>query len=34
MPDAVYRIVADLGWRYQAFQNDVPQRALRARPLD
>ncbi|HVW29984.1 MAG TPA: hypothetical protein VHC69_31700 [Polyangiaceae bacterium] len=34
LPDALYRLVGDLGWRYQAFQNGVPQRALRARPLD
>lgn len=34
MPDAVYRIVGDLGWRYQAHRNGVAQRALRARPLD
>ena len=34
MPDAVYRIAGDLGWRYQAHKNGVAQRALRARPLD
>jgi len=34
MADALYRLVGDLGWRYQAFRNGVPQRALRARPLD
>lgn len=34
MPDALYRFMGDLGWRYQAYKNRVPQSALRARPLD
>ncbi len=34
MPDAVYRVAGDLGWRYQAYKNGLAQSALRARPLD
>lgn len=34
LPDAAYRLLGDLGWRYQAWQHGVPQRALRDRPLD
>lgn len=34
MPDALYRLVGDLGWRYMAYKNGLPQAALRARPLD
>lgn len=34
MPDAIYRLVGDLGWRYQAFKNGVTLAALHARPLD
>lgn len=34
MPDAVYRVMGDLGWRYQVYKNGLAQAALRARPLD
>lgn len=34
MPDAVYRLAGDFGWRYQAYKNGLAQAALRARPLD
>jgi hypothetical protein len=34
MPDAVYRLIGDLGWRYQVHKNGLSQAALRARPLD
>ena len=34
MPDAVYRFMGDLGWRYQVYKNGLAQSALRARPLD
>jgi hypothetical protein len=34
MPDFVYRLIADLGWRYQVHQHGLAQRELRARPLD
>ena len=34
MPDGLYRVMGDLGWRYQAYRNHVAQRTLRARPLD
>ena len=34
MPDALYRVMGDLGWRWQAHQNGVAQRDLNARPLD
>ena len=33
-PDAAYRVMGDVGWRYQAWQHGVAQSALRARPLD
>jgi hypothetical protein len=33
MPDILYRLVGDMGWRYQAYKNGLPQAALRARPL-
>jgi hypothetical protein len=33
-PDAAYRLMGDVGWRYQAWQAGVAQRTLRARPLD
>ena len=34
MPDAVYRLIGDLGWRYQVYKNGLAQAALRARPFD
>lgn len=34
IPDAVYRLMGDLGWRYQAYRNRLSQRALRAQPLE
>lgn len=34
MPDAVYRLIGDLGWRYQVYKNGLTQAALRARPLN
>lgn len=34
LPDGAYRLLGDLGWRYQAWQHGVPQGALRARPLE
>jgi multimeric flavodoxin WrbA len=34
MPDAVYRLIGDLGWRYHVYTNGLAQAALRARPLD
>lgn len=34
MPDGLYRVMGDLGWRWQAHQNGVAQRELKARPLD
>lgn len=34
MPDAVYRVAGDLGWRWLAYKNGLPQRELHARPLD
>jgi multimeric flavodoxin WrbA len=34
MPDAVYRVAGDLGWRWLAYRNGLPQRELHARPLD
>lgn len=34
MPDVFYRLFADLGWRWQVHKHGLPQRALRARPLD
>ncbi len=33
-PDSAYRLMGDLGWRYQAYKNGVAQGALRARPFD
>lgn len=34
IPDALYRVMGDLGWRHRAHQNGLAQAALRARPLD
>jgi len=34
LPDVAYRVIGDLGWRYQAHRNGLAQRALKARPLD
>jgi hypothetical protein len=34
LPDAMYRLMGDLGWRYQAHRNGLAQRDLRRRPLD
>jgi len=34
LPDAVYRLAGDFGWRYQAYKNGLAQAALRSRPLD
>ncbi len=34
IPDVVYRLMGDLGWRWKAHQNGLSQRALHARPLD
>lgn len=34
IPDVAYRVMGDLGWRYQAHQNGLAQAALRWRPLD
>lgn len=34
MPDALYRLLGDIGWRYMAYKNGLSQAALRARPLD
>jgi hypothetical protein len=34
LPDAIYRLLGDLGWRYQVYKNGLAQAALRARPLD
>ena len=34
MPDVAYRIMGDLGWRYQGYAHGVAQAQLRARPLD
>lgn len=34
IPDVVYRMMGDVGWRYQAHQNGLAQAALRWRPLD
>ena len=33
-PDAFYRFMGDLGWRWQAHRNGLAQRDLHARPLD
>lgn len=34
MPDVLYRLAGDLGWRYQVYKNRLAQADLRARPLD
>jgi hypothetical protein len=34
MPDALYRLMGDLGWRHQVYRNGLAQAALRARPLE
>jgi multimeric flavodoxin WrbA len=34
MPDAVYRLAGELGFRREAYRNAVAQNELRARPLD
>lgn len=34
MPDMLYRLGGDLGWRYQAYQNGLTQAQLRERLLD
>jgi multimeric flavodoxin WrbA len=34
VPDAFYRLMGDLGWRWQAHQNGLAQHELHARPLD
>jgi multimeric flavodoxin WrbA len=34
MPDVVYRVAGDLGWRWKAHQSGLAQRDLHARPLD
>jgi hypothetical protein len=34
MPDMLYRLLGDLGWRLQAYQHGLPQRALLKRPLE
>jgi multimeric flavodoxin WrbA len=34
LPDVVYRLMGDLGFRYQAYRNAVPQGALHAKPLE
>lgn len=33
-PEVLYRLVGDLGWRWQAHRHGLAQRDLRARPLD
>ena len=33
LPDVAYRLIGDLGWRYQAHRHGLAQRDLRARPL-
>ena len=33
LPDVAYRLIGDLGWRYQAHQHGLAQRDLRSRPL-
>lgn len=33
-PDLLYRLLGDLGWRVQAYQHGLPQRALVRRPLE
>jgi multimeric flavodoxin WrbA len=34
MPDVLYRLIGDIGWRWQAHRNGLAQRELGARPLD
>jgi multimeric flavodoxin WrbA len=34
MPDVLYRLVGNLGWRYQAHRNHLQQHAVRAQPLE
>ena len=34
MPDVVYRVAGDLGWRWKAHESGLAQRDLHARPLD
>jgi multimeric flavodoxin WrbA len=34
LPDIAYRVIGDLGWRYQAYRNGLHQSDLRGRPLD
>jgi len=34
IPDAVYRMIGDLGWRWQVHRHGLPQSELHARPLD
>jgi hypothetical protein len=34
LPDGLYRLLGDLGWRWAAHKNGLAQRELHARPLD
>ncbi len=34
MPEVLYRIAGDVGWRWQAYQNGLAQRELHEHPLD
>jgi multimeric flavodoxin WrbA len=34
LPDLAYRLMGDLGWRYQAHRHGLAQRDLRSRPLE
>ena len=34
IPEVLYRVIADLGFRFQAYQNRVSQHGLHAHPLD
>ena len=34
IPDAAYRMIGDLGWRWQVHRHGLPQSELHARPLD
>jgi hypothetical protein len=34
MPDSIYRLMGDIGWRYQAYKHGLSQSELKARPLD
>jgi hypothetical protein len=34
LPDVLYRLVGNLGWRYQAYRGHLHQHDLRARPLE